>query len=157
MPIRYLLIFFLVLSGYISPAQPTNVKLRMLEGYYPLNGTYYHKGPNLWVITDQKTFDRYFGVINKPGAPDFEIEMVLVMTLPPTKRDAKLSFEKIGKRAGSYIEVYCDVQENLGKLPYVAYPTVVAAIPIYFKVSHINFYEAKKKKKLMKSVQCRRL
>ncbi|RYZ53295.1 MAG: hypothetical protein EOP49_07585 [Sphingobacteriales bacterium] len=145
----------LLLSFTVSTAQPIALKLRPLEGYYVDAKYPLKKGPNFFVITNDFRFEQMFGKIDNPKGPDFELEHVVVMALPPMKRDAQLSFSPGIYKAGNYMEVYCSVKEDKKhKLPYVNYPVVVAAVPVYFSVSRINFYD-QQTRELLASVPVR--
>jgi len=144
-----------IVSAMTAVAQPFFVELRPLEGYfvdpkYPLK-----KGPNCFVITNTRQFEKMFGRIDKPDAPDFELERVVVMAYPPTVHPTSLAMHPKVAKAGNYMEIYVDASEDKkNKLPYTAYPVVVAAVPIYFAVSKFNFYN-EKTKKLIASVPVR--
>jgi hypothetical protein len=151
------LVFLIGLLPANMLAQPTPLKLRPMTGYF-LDPKYrLDEGPNFLVISDRGKFIKLFGQISKPDTPVFDFEHVLVMALPPTKEQMRLGFEIQAFRAGPYIEVYCTYERiSKHKLTYTSYPIVVAAIPRYFGVSQIRFYETKKREKLLGVVKYRR-
>lgn len=133
---------------YCLNAQPRQFKLRPLEGFFLDAKVPLKKGVNFFHIHDRRTFIRYFGLISKPDTPNFDMEDVVVMALPPAKKTSTIGFMPTAAKAGNFIEIYCMVGKEQHKVPYIAYPIVVAAIPRYFSVTKINFYDAEKKKLL---------
>lgn len=139
------IIIFLLGAGRCI-AQPLTFQPRMLEGFYLDQKIPLKKGLNFFVITDRREFYKYFGKINKPDTPRFEFEDVIVMAMRPQNRQSFLSFAPDAMKAGNYIEVYCNAKHDKHKIPYTCYPIAVAAIPRYFSVTAINFYNNEKKK-----------
>src|SRR3989442_701763 len=120
--IKYFSIFlFLSLS---ARAQPTEVKVKLLEGYYIIGGNMLKPGLNCMVITERKTFNKLFGETIRPDTPDFNKEWMLVLALPAGWKENKLAFEKISVKAGNFIEVYCSVKRNEYPLTYLSYPII---------------------------------
>ena len=128
---------FCVVSLY---AQPREVHLRPLDGYFLDPKVPLKEGPNFFIIRDRNKFIKYFGRVSKPDTPNLRFNQVIVMALPPTDKQARIAFMPKAMRAGNYIEVYCIVEENKYPLTYTSYPIVLAEIPKYFGVSKVNFY-----------------
>lgn len=153
----FLLLFtFCLFTFSFCHAQPIYFKLRPMEGYNLDPKIKLEKGLNFFVISDRRNFIKHFGWINKPDTPRFDYEHVLVMAMPPTNTQAFLNFEKDAAKAGNYIEVYCGVKKDKHEIPYTEYPIVVAAIPKYFHVNQVRFYENDRKKKMLGRVVYRR-
>ena len=109
------------------------------------------KGLNFFVLDKRKEFIKHFGLINKPDTPNFRFHHVIVMAMRPTKEQWFLSFEEDAVKAGNFIEVYCNVRHEKHEITYFDHPIVTAAIPRYFSVRKVNFYD-KETKKLLASV-----
>ena len=101
------------------------------------------QGLNFMVITDRKEFDKTFGVTKRPDTPDFSKEWMLVMAIPPLKKETKMIFEKVSWKAGNFIEVYYSVKKNIFPVTYTVYPMAIAVIPRHKGISFVNFYEQK--------------
>ncbi len=119
-----------------------------MEGYYLDSKVPLKKGLNFFVISDRSKFIKYFGRINKADTPRFDFEHVLVMALPPSNKEAKLSFLPEAAKAGNFIEIYCNATSDKHEVPYTTHPIIVAAIPKYFSVTKVNFYNEESKKLL---------
>lgn len=148
--------FFLVLllSASFVQGQPQYFRIKPLEGYFLDPKVRLKEGPNFFVIRDRRKFIKYFGLVNKPDTPNLEFNHVIVMALPPTKKQATIGFMPKAAKAGNYIEVYCVIDEDKFPLTYTAYPVVLAQIPKYFSVTKVNFYN-EKTKELIASVPIR--
>lgn len=150
------IIGFLLL--YTSPleAQPQPIELRILQGYYANEKLKLDDGVNYIVFSKERDFERYFGHIEKEDQPNFDFEYVIVMLTKPTKEQYFLSFKPAGMKAGDFIEVYCSVKYDKHELTYYDHPIAIAAIPKYFAVTKINFYnDDEKKRELLKAVKVR--
>ena len=145
---------FLLLAAFHAGAQPQYFRIKPLEGYFLDTKVPLKEGPNFFVIRDRKKFIKYFGEVNKPDTPNLEFNHVIVLALPPTKKQASIGFMPTAAKAGNYIEVYCVIEENKFPLTYTAYPVVLAQIPKYFSVTKVNFYNDKTKE-LIASVPIR--
>lgn len=132
-------------------AQPREFNLKSLTGFYLNEKIPLEKGLNFKVISNRKEFIKHFGLINKPDTPNFSKHHVIVMALPPTKEQWFLNFETKAYRAGNYLEVYCDIKHDKHKITYIDYPIVTAAIPRFFRVNTVNFYD-RESRKLLASV-----
>jgi len=135
-------------------AQPREFRLKQMTGFYLDDKIPLEKGYNFKVITNRRDFIKHFGLINKPDTPNLRFNNVIVWALPPTKEQWFLSFEEKATRAGNYIEVYCSVKHDKHEITYLDRPIVTAAIPKYFSVKTVNFYD-KDSKKLLASVPIR--
>lgn len=138
----------LLLSTFCLPfalnAQPTQVQTKTLRDYFFIGeGIDLKSGVNFFAVTTRKQFNRFFGETNRPDTPNFSKEIMLVMVMPASNHDAKLSFDRVDARAGNFIEVYCNIQQRGGKLPYTTYPLSVCAIPKYADVKKLRFYNNK--------------
>ncbi len=153
---RILCLAILLLFPACVFSQPQSFEMRPLEGYYLDAKIPLKKGLNFFVISDQKTFTKYFGNIHKADAPRFDFEHVLVMAMPDTKKQMILEIAPNAVKAGNYIEVYCSAKKkNKHTLTYFDHPIVVIAIPKYFSVNEINFYD-KEELKLLESIHFRK-
>ncbi len=85
--------------------------------------------------------DKMFGTTTRADTPDFKREWMLIMALPESKKESKLSFDRISMKAGNFIEVYYTIKRNLYPLTYKQYPIIVAVIPKNRAIKYINFYE----------------
>lgn len=135
----------LLYTGY-AYAQPSTVKVRHLRDYHYVGSNQMlelKEGINCFVLTNRKQYEKFFGTTTRPDTPDFANEVMLLLLMRSSNKDAKLAFQKIDMKAGNFIEVYCDVKTNLGKMTYTAYPTVACAIPRYSNVQIMKFYNAK--------------
>jgi hypothetical protein len=127
-------------------AQPATVQVRPLRDHHYIGGNQMlelKEGVNCFVLTSRKQYEKFFGTTTRPDTPNFANEVMLLLLMPSSKKDAKLAFQKVDIKAGNFIEVYCDVKTNLGKMTYTAYPTVACAIPRYANVQQMKFYDAK--------------
>lgn len=106
------------------------------------------------VISNEKVFKKYFGNYDIEGKPNFDFEYVLVWAIPPTKKQYTIAVDTMATKAGDFIEVYYSLSEKKHELTYLDHPIVVAAIPQYFSVRKVDFYN-KENNKLEKSVRIR--
>ncbi|HRO41688.1 MAG TPA: hypothetical protein PL009_02570 [Flavipsychrobacter sp.] len=151
---KVLLILSLFIGTFKLSAQPREFKLKQLTGFYLDDKIPLEKGLNFKVITNRRDFIKHFGLINKPDTPNLRFNHVIVLALQPTKEQWFLSFEETAIRAGNYIEVYCSIKYDKHKITYLDRPIATAAIPKYFSVKTVNFYDKETKKQLA-SVQIR--
>lgn len=139
-------------------AQPTEVKMKKLNGYF-FSGSesMLKKEVNCYVITNKKEFEKFFGR-NRADTPHFSKEWMLILVMPATKKDIQLEFERISMKAGTFVEVYCNLNKLKGKsLTYQANPMAVCTIPRFEKVKTVNFYEERKHGlELMESIEVKR-
>jgi hypothetical protein len=148
---KRILTFFILALPTILHAQPTPVQVKPLYNYDFIGNTELKPGVNCFVITNRKQMEKFFGATTRPDTPNFNKEQVLVLVVPATKKDAKLSFDKVDTKAGNFMEVYYTAKLNLGKLTYTTHPVAVCAIPKYKGVQKVNFYNSDKR--LIKSVE----
>lgn len=121
-----------------------------MEGYYFLSPGILKKDFNFFVIRDKRKFVRLFGNIHKADTPDFSREQVIVLAMPPEKKESTLHFAPTGMKAGHYIEIYCSYELRKHRLTYLLQPITVAAIPRFIQVREVHFYDEVKKKLLKK-------
>ncbi|MBS1589582.1 MAG: hypothetical protein JST52_08220 [Bacteroidetes bacterium] len=143
--------FFILILSIISmqiAAQPRIFNIRRLTGFYLDSKTPLSKGQNFLVISNRKDFIRQFGQINKPDTPNFQFDYFIALAMQPTREQWFLDFETRATRAGSYIEVYCNIRYEKHKITYLDHPIVTATIPRFFNVHTINFYDNSTKKLL---------
>lgn len=146
------IVFCFVLSSIQLCAQPIYVSLRPLSGYFIQERFQLKDKINYMVIENDRQFNRMFGKIKKNGAPNFELERVIVIACPPTQKQVIIGLYPKVAKAGNFMEVYCTYKEKHEKLPYTAYPVVLAAVPIYFAVRQFKFYD-EESRKLITTVQ----
>lgn len=141
--------------GIHAYAQPSQVPMKKQNGYF-FSGkeSMLDDGVNCFVITEPKEFEALFGR-NRSDTPHFHKEWMIVLVMPATKKDIQLDFTRISMKAGTFVEVYCDLNKLKGKqLTYEANPIAVCTIPRYDKVKEVNFYEERRKGlEIMKSVE----
>ena len=97
---KILLVAGLLTLFYGARAQPRQITVKPLVGFYLNDRVHLEKGLNFMVINDRKDFIRHFGVVNKPDTPNFRFNDVVVMAMPPTHEQYFLSFDEKGYRAG---------------------------------------------------------
>lgn len=127
-------------------AQPSPVPIQKHPGYF-FSGSdaMLDDGVNCFVVQDLKEFEKFFGK-NRTDTPSFSKEWMLILVMPSTQKDINLDFSRISMKAGTFIEVYCDLNQLKGKkLTYEINPMAVCTIPRYEKVQVINFYEERKR------------
>jgi hypothetical protein len=122
-----------------------------MPDYYYVGKQQLKPGVNYFVISERKLFEKMFGKTNRADTPHFSKEVMLVLLVDETNKDAKLEVNKVNMKAGDFVEVYCDIDLNKGKLPYKAYPIATYVIPRYKGTDKVNFYDAKRLK-LLESV-----
>ena|ERR1044071_513407 len=150
--IRYLLLFAFYLLPFALAAQPATVNVKPLLNYdFVGDASDLKPGVNCFVLTERRYFDKFFGKSNRPDTPQFSKENVLVLLMPETNKDSKLSFKRVDTKAGDFIEAYCSMDLNKGKLSYKFFPIAVATIPKYPGVKKVNFYNDHMR--LIKSVE----
>lgn len=142
-----------ILLGSIQVfAQPKPVNVKPLHNYdFVGDGSDLKPGVNCFVITQRKHFDKFFGKSNRPDTPHFAKESVLVLLMPQTNKDSKLSFKQIDTKAGDFIEAYFYADLYKGTVNYKFYPLAMAIIPKYTGVKKVNFYN--ENMRLIKSVE----
>jgi hypothetical protein len=121
-----IVVIFMCFAGIVA-AQPTEVRVKPLKDYY-------------YTGSLPLDFKKFFGETTRPDTPDFSKELMLVLLMPSTKRDAKLDFDRISMKAGQFIEVYCKVRYGKHKLTYASYPLSTCVIPRYAGITQIHFY-----------------
>lgn len=128
-----------------SFAQPAPVQMTKKPNYF-FSGSdaMLEKGVNCFVVKSEKEFEKFFGK-NRADTPQFSKEWMLILVMPATKKDIVLEFERVSMKAGTFIEVYCDLNKLKGKdLTYEMNPLAVCTIPRFDKVETVNFYEERK-------------
>ena len=147
-----------LLLSFSPFAQPTPVQMKKLQGYYfSGNESVLKDGVNCFVIQKKQDFEKLFGK-GRTDTPSFSKEWMLILLMPATKKDIELEFIRVSMKAGTFIEVYCDLNKLRGKLlTYEANPIAVCTIPKFDGIKDINFYEERKKGlELIESVQVKR-
>ncbi|MCB9046335.1 MAG: hypothetical protein H6550_09365 [Chitinophagales bacterium] len=132
--------------------------MKKLQGYYfSGNESVLKDGVNCFVIQKKQDFEKLFGK-GRTDTPSFSKEWMLILLMPATKKDIELEFIRVSMKAGTFIEVYCDLNKLRGKLlTYEANPIAVCTIPKFDGIKDINFYEERKKGlELVESVQVKR-
>lgn len=143
------LLLICLLSFSLCDAQPSEVPMTKVSGYF-FSGeqSMLKPGVNFFLVQKKQEFEKLFGK-GRSDTPRFSKEWMLVLVMPQTKKDVKMDFERISMKAGTFIEVYCDLNKLRGKLlTYQANPITVCVIPRYDNVKTINFYEPWKKDEL---------
>lgn len=140
--VTVLLVFF----SLCAFAQPTEVPMKKLSGYFFSGDESKLKdGVNYFVIDKKREFEMLFGK-GRADTPHFSKEWMLVLVMPATKKDIQLEFNRVSMRAGTFVEVYCDLNKLRGKLmTYQANPIAVCTIPKYESVKKVNFFEERRK------------
>jgi hypothetical protein len=144
-------LFCTLLCTAAAFAQPTTVQVRHLPDHYFTGGDQnieLKEGINCFVLTNRKQYEKFFGTTTRPDTPQFSKEVMLVLLMPSSKKDSKLAFQRVDMKAGNFIEVYCDVQTNMGKNTYTTYPVAACAIPRYANVTTMKFYDAKNMRRI---------
>lgn len=144
--IRVVVLLFTMLLSYNIKAQPSEVPMKKHSGYFFSGEAGMLKpGVNFFVIQRKNEFEKLFGK-GRADTPHFSKEWMLVMVMPATRKDIQLEYNRISMRAGTFVEVYCDLNKLRGKqLTYEANPIAVCTIPKYPAVKTINFFEERKK------------
>lgn len=138
---RFIAITAIILSSRYAVAQPKPVNVKPLYNYdFVGDGADLKPGVNCFVITQRKHFDKFFGKTNRPDTPHFARENVLVLLMPQTSKDSKLSFKHIDTKAGDFIEAYCHLDLYKGTVNYKFHPMAIAIIPKYTGIKRVNFY-----------------
>ena len=151
---KIVLILFASVTCCLGFAQEQYFKLKPMEGYFLDSKVPLKEGPNFFVISDRRKFIKYFGNIKKADTPNFDYDHVIVMALPPSKKQSVVGFVPDAAKAGNFIEVYCIMETDKYPLTYTSYPIVAARIPKYFSVTKVSFY-SNDKKELMETVYIR--
>lgn len=138
--VRYCFALLLLIISSPGWAQPVQVQITPLQDYYYFSTRELQDGVNCHVLTNRKQMDKMFGKIDRPDTPDFSKELLLVMVMPKTKRQAKLSYKR-SMMAGDFIEIYCDIDLKGHRLTYEYNPIAVAIIPRYKDIRKIEFYD----------------
>lgn len=145
---RIIILSLIALTCWLcnANAQPTEVQMKKQSGYiFVGDEKSLQDGVNYFVLQRKQDFDKMFGKGRRDG-PDFSKEWMLVMVMPSTKKDVQLEFNRISMKAGTFVEVYCDLNKLRGKLnTYEANPIAVCTIPKFPNVKTVNFYEERKK------------
>lgn len=139
-------------------AQPSPVQMKKLQGYFFSGSESMLKdGVNCFVVQKKQDFEKLFGK-GRADTPQFSKEWMLVLVMPATKKDIHLDFIRVSMKAGSFIEVYCDLNKLKGKLlTYETNPLVLCTIPKSEGIKTINFYEERKRGlELVESVEVKR-
>lgn len=136
----------LMVCTFNTMAQPSEVPMKKQTGYF-FSGeqNMLKEGVNYFVIQKKNEFEKLFGK-GRSDTPSFSKECMLVLVMPATKKDIILAFNRVSMKAGTFVEVYCDLNKLRGKLmTYEANPIAVCTIPKYATVKKINFFEERKK------------
>jgi len=148
---KSILILLSVFIAVSLHAQPVPVEIRKLDNYYYL-GAPLKPWVNCMVLSDRKQFEKTFGKTSRPDTPDFSKEWMLVLTMPETKHQCDLTFQRISMKAGQFIEVYCGLDLDKFPLTYKYIPLTACAIPKYKGIHKLNFYN-ERKMRLLASVE----
>lgn len=137
-------LLFVVCGG--AYAQPSEVPMKKHYTYQFVGDDGVLKdGVNFFVIQKKNEFEKLFGK-GRADTPHFSKEWMLVLVMPSTKKDIQLEFNRVSMKAGTYVEVYCDLNKLRGKqMTYKAYPIAVCTIPKYEAVKTVNFFEERRK------------
>ena len=104
------------------------------------------------VVTKASQFNKLFGLrkedMGKTGYPNFAKDIVLVLAMPETKRETKLSFAD-GMRAGNFAEVNYKERKSY-PITYSTIPVCLAVMPKYEGLQEVRFYE---NRRLMETVK----
>lgn len=155
---KILFAFIFTLCSVVVYAQPTQVQMKKLSGYFFSGSDAILKdGVNYFVIQKKQDFEKLFGK-DRADTPQFSKEWMLVLVMPATRKDILLEFNRISMKAGTFIEVYCDLNKLRGKmLTYDANPIAICTIPRFAGVKTINFYEERKRGlELVESVEVKK-
>lgn len=149
---------FAVLFSFCCIAQPSEVQMKKLTGYFFSGDESILKpGVNCFVVQKKQEFEKLFGK-GRTDTPDFNKEWMIILLMPVTKKDIVMDFNRISMKAGTFVEVYCDLNKLRGKLlTYEANPIAICTIPKFDKIKTVNFYEERKKGlELMTSIEVKR-
>lgn len=156
---RYFFLLILsILFSAASYAQPQDVNItKMQDHYFVGNEDDLNKGVNCFVITDRKTYEKFFGTTTRADTPRFETQWMLVMVMPLTRWESELSFNRISVKAGDFIEVYCNTKTKKHPLTYEYNPIAAVVIPKNDKINKVDFYDQHKGSvRLIQSVAIKR-
>jgi hypothetical protein len=146
------LAFIFCFLHFSLAAQPQSVAARALTNVdFIGDGSGLQPGINCFVITEWKEYKKFFGQPTGPDTPHLSKEMMLVLLMPSTNRDAKLEFNRVDTKAGNFVEVSYKADLNKGKLTYKFYPIAISLIPRLHGVQRVKFYDDKMK--LVKTVE----
>jgi len=140
--------FLYVCLSWVQPcgAQPYNVILGPLNGYFVSNKITLNKGMNYMLFTKPKMFNRFFGVAktisNNIHYPDFNKEWVMMLVLPETRHETSIQFVQ-AIRAGSVLHVYYKVKKSY-PLTYTITPLQLALVPKMNEIKTVMYYEGRK-------------
>ncbi len=134
--------------GTKAIAQPIYIPIRPLEGYFIDPKIPLKEGLNFFVFKNSRQFEKFFGKIDKPEAPDFEMERVIAIIHSPTKKQTALGLYPKVAKAGDYMEAYFQFSQEKHSLTYTTSPIVVAAVPIHYATRKFKFYDEPTKKLL---------
>ncbi len=117
----------------------------MQDHYYIGGDRFLDEDVNCFVLQEMEEYLDFFGKTRRADTPDFSKEWMLILIVPQTKKDIQMKFNRVSMKAGSFIEVYCDLGKLKGKiLTYEQYPLAACTIPKYSNIKTIKFYEEKK-------------
>ncbi|MBC3786916.1 hypothetical protein [Spirosoma utsteinense] len=134
------LLFILLFTSLLVLAQVT-LKYRMLNGYVLSSDAPVNKGkPTLFVFEQSETFWQVFrpaasglaAVVSKrPDQANFNREMVIGITIPPTNKPPKLSISKVFVQDSTLTVRYIRMKDTTSVDPkaIMAQPILVVAIP----------------------------
>ena len=104
------------------------------------------------IVTKASQFNKLFGIgkepINKANYPDFSKEIVLVVAMPETKRETKITITD-GMRAGNFAEINFREKKSY-PLTYSTIPVSIVTIPRYKGMQEVRFYENREFKEMVK-------
>lgn len=127
-------------------AQPLKVEMKPLQDLFFIGDEkLLDDRINCFVLQKRKEYEQFFGTTNRVDTPDFSKEWMLILLVPSTKKDIKMKFNRISMKAGSFIEIYCDLGKlRGGTLTYEHHPIAACTIPISESTRLLKFYEEKK-------------
>lgn len=138
---KQLITLIFIMFCLSAHAQPQQLEARYLQDYYYLgSGMDLKSEVNYFVITSRKEFKKLFGVTHRSDTPDFSKELMLAVIMKQTNWNASVNMNKVCVKAGSFIEVYCDLDDGRHQLTYKTYPIKVCIIPRYPNVKRVDFY-----------------
>lgn len=132
---RTLLIFSICLSISLFTLAQVNLKYRMLNGYSLSSDAPINKGkPTLFVFAQAETFAQVFKPTDgskRPDRADFDREMLIGVTIPPTSKPPKLSISKVFVQDSTLTVRYISMKDTTDREPQaaVSQPTLLLAIP----------------------------
>lgn len=139
-PVSVFFLSIFLFTSFLALAQVT-LKYRMLNGYVLSSDAPVNKGkPTLFVFEQSETFWQVFrpaasglaAVVSKrPDQANFNREMVIGITIPPTNKPPKLSISKVFVQDSMLTVRYIRMKDTTSADPkaIMSQPVLVVAIP----------------------------